>query len=1192
MRFWNSVCAAVVLVMSLPGSGSAATLTVCASGCSYSDPQAAIDAAQPGDTILLRAGETFVGHFVLPNKPNPSGAYITIRSDAAASALPPAGTRLVPAGKTGANTQLSALARLRGRGGQWKTTPVLQTAQGAHHYRLQFLDIDGIAQEGWYTLVALGTTGSAQSTLDMVPYAIDFDRMYVHGHPRKGQKRCIALNGRDIDIVDSYISDCASFDNDAQAISGYNGPGPFRIVNNYLEGSTENILFGGADASISGLVPSDIEIRRNHFNKPTSWRNDLLVAPASAPAATAVAGGGSLAAGTHYFKVVALMDSGGAVAVSRPSAERAASVAASGASVSLSWSAVSGADRYRIYRGTAAGGENRYRETTGSGTSFTYTGAGELAGTPPTSGTRWVVKNLLELKNAQRVTIDGNIFEHAWAAATKGFALSLTPRNQSGGSPWSVVRDVNVTNNIIRHVGGALNILGSDDVHPSGPAERITIRNNLVYDVAYSWGPYAAFLLMTRSPRDVVVDHNTIFVDDKTVLIDDGASSGFVFTNNVAPHNEYGLWGSGAGSGVACINTYFPDGIVRRNAWGGVPSYRIYPPDNFLPDLPTFLAQFVNPAADDYHLTSSSSFRAAGTDGKDLGVDFTALNAAQAGAATAPPPSSGGTSRPYGGTAAQLPGTIQAENFDEGGAEIAYHDTTTGNSGGKYRTGDVDVESTTDAGGGFNVGWMAAGEWLKYSVNVAASGTYDLEFRVASNGGGGSFHVEVNGTNKTGGIAIPNTGGWQTWTTVRKAGVSLAGGQQLWRLVIDQAGSGGATMNLNAIAVIVPAITTPPPAAPDIVLYASDVSRMAGNWTRAALASAAGGQTMQSADRGWSATDLPKAAPADYFEMSFTPAANTDYRLWVRLRAQGDSKYNESIWVQFSGAVTATGSPKWPIGSTSALLVNLEGCSGCGVSGWGWQNRAYWLGDTAVVRFASSTLQTLRIQTREDGALIDQVVLSPVTYFDRAPGGLKNDATIVAKGGASPAPITLSSEIVLYASDVARLSGNWARRSLASAAGGEMLASADRGWSSADAPLANPADYFEMTFTPEANRPYRIWLRLSAAGNSKWNDAVWVQFSGAVTSNGAALWRIGSASGLLVNLEDCSGCGVSGWGWQDDAWWLNQSAVVQFSSTATQTIRVQTREDGVQIDQIVLSPVDYFDVPPGPPTGDGTIVPR
>ena len=94
------------------------------------------------------------------------------------------------------------------------------------------------------------------------------------------------------------------------------------------------------------------------------------------------------------------------------------------------------------------------------------------------------------------------------------------------------------------------------------------------------------------------------------------------------------------------------------------------------------------------------------------------------------------SSTPYGGTPAALPGTVQAENFDEGASGVAYFDTTAGNTGGKYRTTDVDIESTTDVGGGYNVGRTRPGEWLKYSVTVASAGTYALDVRVANIGYG------------------------------------------------------------------------------------------------------------------------------------------------------------------------------------------------------------------------------------------------------------------------------------------------------------------------------------------------------------------------------------------------------------------------------------------------------------------------
>jgi phosphatidylserine/phosphatidylglycerophosphate/cardiolipin synthase-like enzyme len=149
----------------------------------------------------------------------------------------------------------------------------------------------------------------------------------------------------------------------------------------------------------------------------------------------------------------------------------------------------------------------------------------------------------------------------------------------------------------------------------------------------------------------------------------------------------------------------------------------------------------------------------------------------------------GGGSGPFNGTAVALPGTIQAENFDEGGSGVAYSDTSSGNTGGQYRNTDVDIEATADSGGGYDVGWTAAGEWLNYTVNVGTAGTYTIEARVAASGAGGTFHIEVNGVDKTGPMTIPNTGGWQAWTTISKANVSLSAGSQVWRLVIDNAGS-------------------------------------------------------------------------------------------------------------------------------------------------------------------------------------------------------------------------------------------------------------------------------------------------------------------------------------------------------------------------------------------------------------------
>ena len=147
------------------------------------------------------------------------------------------------------------------------------------------------------------------------------------------------------------------------------------------------------------------------------------------------------------------------------------------------------------------------------------------------------------------------------------------------------------------------------------------------------------------------------------------------------------------------------------------------------------------------------------------------------------------------GVAWAIPGTIQAEDYDLGGEGIAYHDNETANQGGQYRTGEaVDVQVSGDTGGGYNVGWTAANEWLEYTVNVATTGNYTLTERVASNSATGSFRIEFNGVDKTGTITTPNTGGWQTYQTLTQT-VSLSAGTQVMRIYFL-----GNDTNLNYVA--------------------------------------------------------------------------------------------------------------------------------------------------------------------------------------------------------------------------------------------------------------------------------------------------------------------------------------------------------------------------------------------------------
>jgi hypothetical protein len=153
---------------------------------------------------------------------------------------------------------------------------------------------------------------------------------------------------------------------------------------------------------------------------------------------------------------------------------------------------------------------------------------------------------------------------------------------------------------------------------------------------------------------------------------------------------------------------------------------------------------------------------------------------------------------PFGGTPAAVPGQIEAENFDTGGEGVAFHDTDSANQGGAYRPSEaVDIQATTDTGGGYNVGWIQQGEWLNYTVNVKAAGAYDLALRVSNPGAGGKLHVEIDGVNVTGSLTVPNTGDWQAWTTITKTGINLTAGQHVVKVSFDTNASSGAVTNLN-----------------------------------------------------------------------------------------------------------------------------------------------------------------------------------------------------------------------------------------------------------------------------------------------------------------------------------------------------------------------------------------------------------
>jgi len=221
-----------------------------------------IEAARPGDVIVLDAKVTYEGNFVLPVKADPEHKWIYLVSSEL-SRLPDPGTRVAPANAVNMPKIVTP-----------NVNPAIAVPPGASNYRLVGLEITSASTQGCkppgncfsYQLVYVGGLPGQP-----LPDSITVDRCYLHGSPTQDVRQGVIANGSRIAVIDSYISDIHQSVFDSQAVLAYFSPGPIKIVNNFLSATTENILFGGAGAKKNSWVPSDIEIRNNWLFKPLEW---------------------------------------------------------------------------------------------------------------------------------------------------------------------------------------------------------------------------------------------------------------------------------------------------------------------------------------------------------------------------------------------------------------------------------------------------------------------------------------------------------------------------------------------------------------------------------------------------------------------------------------------------------------------------------------------------------------------------------------------------------------------------------------------------------------------------------------------------------------------------------------------------------------------------------------------------------
>jgi uncharacterized protein YjdB len=481
--------------------------------------QQAINSAVRGDEIVIDAGITLQGNFTLPAKTGTAAnGWITIRPSNM-SGIPVPGVRVNPAVHAAAMPKLVTAS----------TAAALATTSGSNGWRVIGLEITVLptfTTTVQYGLVNLGDGSFAQNSLTNVATNIVLDRVYIHGQPQVNTKRCLGLNSASSAVIDSYLSECHGGSFDAQAIGGWNGPGPFKIENNWLEGSGENIMFGGADPAIPNLIPSDIEIRHNYIYKPLSWKGV------------------------------------------------------------------------------------------------------------------WVIKNLLETKNARRVLVEGNVFENSWFAGQVGFAVLFKGVNQAGGCPWCTTSDVTFRSNIVRNAAAGINIAAHPEQYPAVSAARFNITQNLFENVGSNNGTSnGRMFLLLGGLNDVVITNNTaihnafsgtgqfIYMD----LGSDAAGKNLTVRDNVATWG--GPWGAVMGNGVTqgghalgWFNTPF---AFERNVVIGLPStyVSLYPSGATGNSYPLLMASvgFVNPLLSDYTLSSLSPYKGKGLNGADPGVNMTML---------------------------------------------------------------------------------------------------------------------------------------------------------------------------------------------------------------------------------------------------------------------------------------------------------------------------------------------------------------------------------------------------------------------------------------------------------------------------------------------------------------------------------------------------------------------------------------
>jgi hypothetical protein len=393
--------------------------------------------------ICLAMGASFVGPFDVPGRAAGDTAWNVLRADSSFTlGRRLSGSERLPRLVAGSDLRFPALW-LHARASRWLIQGVEVTSDST---------IAG-ATPGAYRLSLIETGERTGNTAANIPRDLHFAHVNVHGWLRQQIKIGVYINAASVTFRDGICAEIHVVNADSQCLLGANAPGPFLYDNNVLEAASENIMFGGGDPSIPGLVPCDATIRGNLIRKPIAWK---------------------------------------------------------------------------------------------------------AIGTPTQSGS-YLIKLLIEAKNACRVLVEGNRLDGSWLDGQTGYAIGLKSVNQDGACRWCRVTDWTIRGNTIVNVGAAFGFAGRPELHPVDTAlSRVLVTGNWIDSVNVA--PYngdARNLLLGHQTRDIQFVRNTWAggsLTRESVILDIGgpktpAVTGFRFDSNALPIAVYGVGASGAGEG-------------------------------------------------------------------------------------------------------------------------------------------------------------------------------------------------------------------------------------------------------------------------------------------------------------------------------------------------------------------------------------------------------------------------------------------------------------------------------------------------------------------------------------------------------------------------------------------------------------------------------------------------------------------